>query len=323
MQTIKKENIQVYPNKKRIVPNCKLAKIINNLSVNNYSAMVVDGNERKIREVKNHKKYGDVISTYRLINDSDYDDSDPLTEFDRAVLSVCISEWEIGNRYTTPAIILRGLTGKVGLRHTGKGRIHKDQHNAIINSLKKMIGVILEIDLSDTNQKLNYNDGKQQKITSAILPAYFISNSINGQYINDAIFFDRESPIMQIARDRKQLLTFDATLLDVPKQNNTPMNIAIKNYVITRVLEIKLHNLTPTITFNDVFKKCHIENADNKTKKRARQLVVDFMTHLKEKSVIRNLEVTKKGNTFYSVKFSYASKALKSHSYVKVRQNSK
>ena len=78
-----------------------------------------------------------------------------------------------------------------------------------------------------------------------------------------------------------------------------------------------------TITFNDVFKKCHIENADNKTKKRARQLVVDFMTHLKEKSVIRNLEVTKKGNTFYSVKFSYASKALKSHSYVKVRQNSK
>lgn len=317
MNLDKKSNVQIYPNKQRIIPNCKLAKIINNLSNANYSDMVVNGNERKIREVKNHKKHGDVITTYQLVNDTDSDGSDPLTEFDRAVLSVCISEWEIGNRHTTPAIILRGLTGKVGARHIGKGRIHKDQRIAIIHSVKKMMNIIIEIDLSDTNQKLNYNDGKQQKITSAILPAYFISNSINGQPIEDVIYFDRESPIMEIARNRKQLLTFDATLLDVPKQNNTPMNIAIKNYVMTRVLEIKLHNITPVITFNDVFKKCRIENADNKTKLRVRNLIIDFMEHLKAKSEIRNFEVTKKANAFYSVKISYTSKRSS------VRQKSK
>lgn len=304
----KKLNIQIYPNKQRIIPNCKLAKVINNLSNENYSDMIVNGNERKIREMKNHKKHGDVFTTYQLVSDSDCDDSDPLTEFDRAVLSVCISEWEIGNRHTTPAIILRGLTGKVGSRHVGKGKIHKDQLAAIIHSLKKLISVILDTDLSTVNEQLNYHDGKSQKIIESILPAKIISTSINGQSVDDVIFFLDESPVMKIARDRKQLLTFDATLLDVPKQKNTPLNITIKNYVITRVLEIKLHHLTPVITFDDLFKKCRIDNASRKTKMDARNTLTEFFEHLKSKGEIKSFEITKKANSFYSIKFSYPSK---------------
>lgn len=98
--------------------------------------MIVEGNERKIREVKNYKKFGDVFSTYKLVlNDDECDGSDPLNEFDRAVLSVCISEWEVGNRHTTPAIILRGLTGKTGVK--GKGKIHKDQLPPLLTVSKK------------------------------------------------------------------------------------------------------------------------------------------------------------------------------------------
>ena len=198
----KKNNVQVYPSKVRIVPNCKLAKTINNLSDNQFDNMITNGNERKIREVNKHKKFGDVFSTYKLVlNDEECDVSDPLNEFDRAVLSVCISEWEAGNRHTTPAIILRGLTGKTGIK--GKGKIHKDQYAAIINSIKKMMGITLDTDLSDVNEKLNYNDGKQQTITEHILPCKLISTSINGQPIEDVIFFLDESPIMKIARDRK------------------------------------------------------------------------------------------------------------------------
>lgn len=317
MNSDKKSNVQIYPNKQRIIPNCKLAKIINNLSNENYSDMVVNGNERKIREVKNHKKHGDIITTYQLANAEDTEGSDPLTEFDRAVLSVCISEWEIGNRHTTPAIILRGLTGKVGSRHVGKGKIHKDQHAAIIHSIKKLISVILDTDLSCVNEQLNYNDGKYQKITEPILPAKLISTFINGQSVDDVIFFLDESPVMKIARDRKQLLTFDATLLNAPKQQNTPLNITIKNYVVTRVLEIKLHNITPVITFADVFKKCHIENASRKAKMDARNTIIELFEHLKSKSEIKTFEVTKKANSFYSIKFSYVSKSPS------VRQKSK
>lgn len=171
-----------------------------------------------------------------------------------------------------------------------------------------MMSIIIEIDLSDVNEKLNYNDGKQQKITSAILPAYFITDSINGQPIEDIIYFDRESPIMKISRDRKQLLTFDMALLDVTNQNNTPLNITAKNYVLCRILEIKLHRLTPTITFTDIFSKCRIENAANDKKADVRNSIIKFLEHLKAQGVIRDFELTKKAQSFYSVKFSYKSK---------------
>ena len=41
MKSDKKSNVQLYPNKQRVIPNCKLAKVINNLSNENYSDMVV------------------------------------------------------------------------------------------------------------------------------------------------------------------------------------------------------------------------------------------------------------------------------------------
>ena len=301
-------NVQVYPSKIRIVPNCKLAKTINNLSTDNFSDLVVNGHERKIREVKKHKKFGDVFSTYKLVlNAEECDDSDPLNEFDRAVLSVCISEWEVGNRYTTPAIIYRALTGKVNKNTDAMPS--KDQYAAIIRSVKKLISITLDTDLSDVNEKLNYNDGKSQQIFSPLLPACLVSNYINGQLVDEVIYFDRESPIMQISRDRKQLLTFDATLLDVPKQQNTPMNITAKNYVLNRILEIKLHKMMPVITFADIFQKCRIENASAKTKMDARNAMIAFMNHLKTKGEIRDFELTKKAQSFHSIKFSYRSKA--------------
>ena len=296
-------NIQVYPNKKRIVPNCKLAKVINNLTDPQFDKMM-DGNKRGVVEMKNHKKHGKIVTYYKLVNSDNPDDTDPLTEFDRAVLSVCISEWEVGNRHTTPAIIFRGLTGKISAG--GNGKLYSAQRAAILGSVKKMMGLILEIDLTETNKKLKYNNGEQQKMTSAILPAYFMTNSINGQPIEDIIYFDRESPIMIIARDRKQLITFDNYLLNVPHQQNTQMNITIKNYVMVRLQEIKLHKLTPIITFEDVFKKCRIDKASSDTKMNARNAIIKFMQHMKNKLEITNFEVTKQQNSFYSVKFSYA-----------------
>ena len=76
-----------------------------------------------------------------------------------------------------------------------------------------------------------------------------------------------------------------------------------------RVQEIKLHKMMPVITFDDVFHKCRIDNASSDKKMNARNITIEFMNHLKSHSEIKDFEVTKKGNTFYSVKFSYARKS--------------
>ena len=306
---MKKDNIQFYPPKKRIVPNFKLAKVMNNLSQEKYDHMVVEDKNRRIIEKKHHKKFGDVATTYKISNTDDYDNTDPLTEFDRAVLSVCISNLDVGNQYVTPAVVLRGLTGKSGIG--GNGKIHKDQRTAIMNSIQKLMSTLIWIDETITNEQLNYNDGNDPQKCSTILPAYFVEKTINGQ---DAtiIYFDRESPLIEIGRARKQLLTYDVELLDVPNQNNTPMNITVKNYAMNRVQEIKLHKLTPTLTFADVFKKCRIDDASAKTKMDARNTLIKFFEHLKRKGEITDFTVTKQRNSFYSIKFSYPPKPARS-----------
>lgn len=219
MKNLKKDNIQVYPSKKRIVPNFKLMKIAYNLSDEKYDGMVVNGNSRSIVEKKNHKKNGDdVITVYKIANSEGYDNTDPLTEFDRAVLSVCISEFDAGNLCTTPAIILRGLTGKVG---KSGAEIFPNQRIAIMTSITKLMQTTIQIDDTDTNEQLKYQQIQNSKETSNLLPAHYIEKTVNGKDAT-VIYFDRESPFMKIGRSRKQLLTFDARLLDVPKQNNTP-----------------------------------------------------------------------------------------------------
>ena len=298
-----KTNIQFYPAKQRIVPNCKLCKVIHNLTPDEYDYMVVGGKKRRIIEMRHHKRYGEINALYKISNAADYDNTDPLTEFDRAVLSVCVSNFAVGNSCVTPAIILRGLTGKTS--KGGKGKVNPEQLDAILFSVKKLMNTVIDLDDTQPNEYLEYGTKKSAIICSALLPAYIARDTtINGQaaYI---IGFDRESPLMQVARERKQILTYEAELLDVPGQHNTWMNIALKNYAMSRIQEIKLHQMHRTLTFDDLFAKTRITDADNKTKMDARNALVKFFEHLQEMGEIHSFEVKKKRNAFLSIKFSW------------------
>ena len=305
-----KKNVQIYPSKKRVVTNDKLSKVLFNLTDADYQYLVENQDTISFVEMKHHKKFGEIVSPLKIdIGGESFSISEPLNQFDSAVLSVCISEWLANNKISTPAIIFRGLTGKVG---RGDAEPSKDQLAAIFHSINKLMRLQLTYNMADICEKLNYNGGKPELLVSTLLPSHYIkASTINGKDAT-TIYFTAESPMLKIARlKNEQILTYDVSLLDVPNQQNTPMNITIKNYVMQRIQEIKLHRLTPIITFEDVFKKCRIDNAHSEIKRRARETIIAFMNHLKSQSEINNFELTKKGNTFYSVKFSYSKKSLK------------
>ena len=299
-----KINVQLYPTTKRLVPNFKLCKVISHLSKEQYERMVVDGKQRKILEKHNHKRYGEVVTVYRISNADGYDNTDPLNEFDYAVLSVCISYLADGIEHITPAMIYRGLTGKVS--KGGKGKMTLEQRDAILSSVKKLMSTIIEIDESETNPALHYGKDRAPITCSAILPAYFVGKTVNGQDAS-VIYFDRESPLMIIARDRKQLLIYDVFLLDVPGVQNSWMNIMLKNYSLRRVAENKAHpkQMASTLTFPDIFEKCGIENAHGEIKRRAREVIIKLFEHLQTKGYIKSFELIKKVNAFHSIKFIY------------------
>lgn len=297
------DNVQLYQVHTRIVPNFKLAKAVSNKNADTYQKLLDNTLTGAILEKKNHKRgrknVGDVITTYKISNAEGYDNTDPLTEFDRAVLSVCGGYYEEGFKHVTVPMILRGLTGKKG----GDAQPSVDQYNAIMHSVTKLMGTLIDIDDSETNELLGYDKGKS--ITrSAILPAQFVETTVNGQK-TATIKFDRISPLIEIGKKRKQLLTFDSSVLNVPNQNNTPMNIALKNYALVRIVEIKQHTLTPTLTFDDIFKKCRIPDSSKKNKFDARNTLTKFFQHLQDIGFISSFEVVKEHTKFKKIIFAY------------------
>ena len=300
MNDTKKENFQIYSVKQRLVPNFKLCKVIYNLNQDQYSRMVEKGQQRRILEKKKYKRFGNIITDYRIFNSDDYDNTDPLNEFDYAVYSVCVSYFDKGYKCITVAIIYRALTGK-----GNTSRVTPDLREAILNSLKKLIGTFIEIDETDVNEVFKYAEPDKARKRSSILPAHFIDKTINGQDAS-VVFFDRESPLMEIAHQRRQLLTYDVSLLNAPGIRNTVMNIMLKNCVMRRVAEIKIHKqLKPTVTFEDIFRKCRLGEGNRDTKMNARKIVTKFFEHLQSEKVIKSFEASKQENAFQSISFIY------------------
>ena len=296
------KNVQIYPSKIRIIPNDKIGKSFFNLSYLAFDGLV-NGKTGNIIEKKNFKKVGDIHSSVGIKVTDGFSVTEPFDLYDGAVLSVCISEWVEGNRYTTPSIIFRGLSGKVG---RGDAEASKYQYTEILKSVEKLMRTQATFNLTEVCENLGYNDGYPKKLVSTILPCQYLENiTINGKH-STIIYFTAESPLLTIANLKNgQLLSFDSTLLNIPHQQNTRLNVMIKTYAIIRVMEIEAHHLTPIITFDDLFKKCRIENADKKIKQRARLSLIDFLTNLQSKSVIKSLIVEKKGARFRAIRIFY------------------
>jgi len=299
------KNVQIYPSKKRIELNDKATKRFFNLTRESYQKLLETKAKATLVEKKNHKKFGTIKSSFSISNKNGFSNFIPLDEHDRAVLSVCVSNWLEGNRYITPAIIYRGLTGKVN-DPSGNSKPSPVQLQAILQSIDRLMFTAYDPQILDAYEKLEYISGDDKIVIkkSVVLPCYRAEVTINGQ-TSDVICFDRQSPLLNIAELKKQLVTYDAELLDIPKQNNTVLNITLKNYAMRRVQEIKLHKLQPILTFTDIFKKCRIENFDNKVKQRVRENIIKLFEHLKSENHIKSFEVVKKRNAFYSIRLTY------------------
>lgn len=297
---------QIYPSRVRVEPNDKDTKVLFGIKDDNYQQLL-DGGFRNIVEKRNHKKHGTIKTPYTLTNSDGFDNRIPLNEFDRAVLAVCISEWLAGNPYTTPAIIFRALIGKVGDQNV---RPMKNQLKAILDSIEKLMFTNFHPDTHDSFKKLNYSDGSDSICIkkSPVLPACVVDTKINGQLIENAIFFTLESPILTITDKKSQILRYDSDLLNVPYQNNTPLVISLKNYVIRRIVEIIAHKMTATITWDNVFNRCRISDASKKVKQAAREAITKLFHHLLNQGFIKSLEPAKKfadSKRSYGISFTY------------------
>lgn len=308
----KKFQIQKRP---RIItsPNDKLAKLVFNLPANEYSCVI----ERGARDCVTEKKArGKIMATtyfwlniigiregekfpthFKIKGVGSVDISRPLNEFDRAVFDACISAQATGAKSVTVDFLFRGMTGD------DKKQTTPAEKAAILESIGKMMITQIVIDFSEARKKMKYD--APARLVGAILPCQYVDGvKVNGQE-TAIIEFLKESPLLAIARAKKQFISYTAALLDLPNQNNTPLVIRIKSYVTRRVHEIIKHKMTPTITFEDVFEKCRFDDVTKKQRQDARKIIFDVMEKLKAEGVIRSFEKIKDGRIYRAVKISY------------------
>ena len=290
------ENISL---KKILSCNDKLSKTVFSLSADEYFDVLHNGISVTVTESFSRGKK--IQSHFKLNGGGIATLKRPFDEYDRAIFDICNSARESGLIGITRDSLFRILTG-------GKNRNTRPtakQANAIIESVKRLMTNI-EIDFAQTRDKIPKDSEVPAQIISPILPCRILHNvSVNGQ-LTSIIKFTDESPLMTIARAKKQLISFPVELRDIPNQNNTIFVIMIKSYLIRRVLEIILHKqLTPIITFDDIFKHCNLINANRWQKQDVRKIVSGILENLKSTNLIRHFEFTKTGDSFYSIALNF------------------
>lgn len=315
--TEEKKKFQIQRRLKKITsPNDKLVKTVFNLPYDEYSYIIESGErdwitEKKIRgeDVKTYfwlkvigvpegKKFP---TRFEVESIGTVNISRPLNEFDRAIFDACISTQEAGLKIATVDFLFRVMTGN------DKKQPTLAEKTAILESIGKMTTTLITIDFSEAREKMKKYDSAPARLVGAILPCQYLDGvKVNGQETAIIKFLD-ESPLLEIARAKRQIINYPSALLDIFNQNNTPLITKIKSYVIRRVHEIILHpkDLRPTITFEDVFKHCDLADATKRKKQDARKIIFEVMEHLRSQEVIRSFEKKKDGKAYYAISFIF------------------
>lgn len=299
----KRESIRLIPAKMLVMTNDKLTKELFRCTPEEYLRLFEYGG--LLRE-KKLPKIGEIFTSYWLELVDDYTDKSPLTMFAKAVFTACVSEWIIGNRYTTVGVIFRHITGKSSGSNAQPSPAMKE---LILFCIRKMMCTILRVDMTEVCKHLNYNDGEPLILNSPILPCKYVEGiTINGNKSETVIYFFDESPLLTIARVKNnQLLSVEPRLLNISKHSGSPKSISVRHCIIQRVLESFLHQtdskIEPIIAFDYVFEVCGFINADSKKKCRVIHEVIEIFEELVSSGDIISFTIRKDGDKYQAVEF--------------------
>ena len=281
------QKLQVSLPDQRIEPNDKITKCIFQMDDD-----VVKARCMNVVEIRNKDSPCKITTLVTFI-------SELLERFDphdREVALACFSLHANANLFVTDEQIYRMMIGN------SKARLRLAEAKRIEQSLIRLMGTIVRIELSGL-RKMNYKTN-QSELVGAILPAQFITNVKINNSSRSVVKFLGESPVVAVAKIKSnQLITYETALADVGGRNS-PDLIVLKNYVLRRIEECKLHRqLTPTITFDDVFQKNELSTKSKTEKKRYRDFLFRCFYEWQSLNLISTYEMIKKGTVCHGIAF--------------------
>lgn len=206
-----------------------------------------------------------------------------LTPYDKRVYVAAASLYGVGN----DVITLRQLHNAMG----NTGRPAANQRKRISQSIEKMSAARIRID--NTQEAGTYRYPKFV-YKGQLLPTEGIEMIVNGNIVEEAIHLLREPPAMAFAKGRQQVTTIPMKLLQSPL-SKTDMNLAVEDYLITRVAHVRRGRGQPRILYETVCAAAGV--TDRKQKERVPERVKKILSYWVECSFITDFESDKKGVT--------------------------
>lgn len=283
-----KENFQILPAKLRHDSNDKITKTI----FNPKPAQVEKGKMK--------------IAEKDAVTNISFNAGIRFSAFNKEVLNACTSQFVEGNDIISVNMIFRLMTGYK--REPKSATIHQ----AIINSLNRLISVQFTIDASQLCTKLKYNNGKPYIYKGALLPAQIIDNAIIRGQSTTAIKIIRIPPLYEIASLKHknengggQILTFPVDLLNVPKTRNSLEEIIIKNHTIRRILENNHQQMSNIITFDEILQSTGFTDLTKSKLQDTRQYTEMLLDYWQQKNIIADYKQKFRFKKYYGIEIYY------------------
>ncbi len=321
-ETLVKAKIEeIIQNQRRLgelkLPNDSLSHKIIKFDAEEYAEIIGDSEPCTVNECPLKDKsgkplldqYGKTIfvrTKYWLNHIEGFDDMTPLRQFDLLVVAVYSAAVEQCWDVITINQFCDTLTG-------GESRV-RDMltfKETVINSIKRLMGTIITVDMTETCKRMKYKTDKPRR-TAPILPCELQENiKVNGQKTTVVKIY-AESPLMEIAEVKNQILRINTELLKIPF-NRSPRAIKIEGYIVSWVETIVRHkNINANIKLDNIYEYAEVDEADRSAKRNVRNAIEATLNHLKEKGRINNWIYTmldsqgrvapyKSGNTLYGI----------------------
>lgn len=239
----------------------------------------------KMEKARSNKE----ISLYYSINFDDIGNdiqiSKRLTPFDKRVYIAISALFNAGNKVIT----LNQIHKAMGYTDNPS----ENQRQKINDSITKMMAARITVDNTPEATVYKY---KKFVYDGSLLPLERGTAIVNGKLADVALNIFREPPVTSFAKMRNQITTLDIKLLQSPI-NKTDLNIAIDDYLTTRIARMKNGKSSHRILFKTLYENVHIETT--KQKQRAPQTIARYLDYYKECGFIKRYTQQQDGVTIF------------------------
>lgn len=215
-----------------------------------------------------------------------------FTLFDQEVHDAIVTLYLAENKFISPAMVYRAMTGK-----KNSESVHASKLKKIEESIDKCMFSKLSIDASEAAALYGYDEAVY---SGALLAAEKVSVVMGGHRII-AYKVMAEPLLYRYAKSCKQITAVDIKLLDTPV-TKTDDTIVLQGYLLRRIEMMKTDKRNDRIIlYDNIYEIVNISKNQKVQAKRTREYVKDILTYWVEEGYIRKYEIIMKRNSFYGI----------------------